>query len=109
MGYKGERAKQIILTFKNRLFHCFIFKYAWEQLNTGDYTDLKSYTDAMKAYNLINPIIERKKKGIDCTESESAEIKQFIKNDANYPDEIKDLFPIEYSEAISELFNEVPA
>lgn len=86
-----------------------IFKYAWEQLNTGDYTDLKSYTNAMRIYNLFNPIIERKKQGIDCTEQESAEIKQLIKKTDDYPIEIKDLFPIEYMEAIDELFNEIPA
>ena len=86
-----------------------IFKQAWEQLNTGDYTDLRSYTDAMNNYKLFNPIIERKIQGIDCTEQESAEIKQLIKLTDDYPIEIKDLFPIEYMEAINELFNQIPA
>ncbi len=53
----------------------------------------------------IDEIIEAKKQGIDCTEEESAEIKMFIKQNANYPQEIKNLFPLEYGEAISELFN----
>jgi transcriptional antiterminator len=56
--------------------------------------------------NVLNAIIERKKNGIDCTESESAEIKQYIKNNAEYPPEIPALFPLEYSEAITEIFNQ---
>jgi hypothetical protein len=55
---------------------------------------------------IIKGILDRKKKGIDCTEAESAEIKMYIKEDANYPKEITELFPIEYGEAITELFNE---
>ncbi len=36
-----------------------IFKYAWEKLNTGDYTDIKSYNTAMKEYNKINHAINK--------------------------------------------------
>jgi hypothetical protein len=58
-------------------------------------------------HNVINPIIERKAKGIDCTENESAEIKQYIKHNAEYPPEIMQLFPLEYGEAIDEMFNQI--
>lgn len=54
----------------------------------------------------LNEIIQRKRDGIDCSEDESATIKQAIKRDTNYPQEIRELFPLEYSEALSELFNE---
>ncbi len=61
----------------------------------------------MNRYNAaIEAIIYRKIDGIDCTEQESAEIKQEIKNNCNYNKKIVSLFPIEYSEAIDELFND---
>jgi hypothetical protein len=56
-------------------------------------------------FKTIEEIADRKRKGIDNTEDESAEIKQYIKNHAEYPDYIKELFPLEYDEAIFELFN----
>jgi hypothetical protein len=28
-----------------------VFKYAWEKLNTGDYTDIKEYTKAYKEWD----------------------------------------------------------
>jgi len=34
-----------------------IFKWAWEKINTGDYTDIKSYNAAMKEYNKIKQAI----------------------------------------------------
>lgn len=65
----------------------------------------------------IKQIINRKKSGIDCTESESAEIKGFLKelftsvmkgrlyyykNVALITD-IEDFLPLEYGEALSEM------
>lgn len=55
-------------------------------------------------------ILKRKKAGIDCTESESAEIKVFIKGhipligsgEIQLIEEIQTHFPIEYGEAIDE-------
>jgi len=52
---------------------------------------------------VLDGIISRKRKGIDCTEAESAELKQRLKYDKIVTDEIKILFPIEYSEAVEEL------
>ena len=60
---------------------------------------------------VIRPILNRKKKGIDCTEQESAEIKQFVKflskaksvGNLKVLNEIATLLPIEYGEALSEL------
>ncbi len=63
----------------------------------------------------VLPIIERKEKGIDCSESESAEIKGFIRetiiaasntnclNDFDVLHKIIKLFPIEYSEILVEI------
>ena len=59
----------------------------------------------------IIPILQRKKEGIDCTEEESAELKGFIKeqiiqigtNDIQLIEEIQELFPLEYGEAIDEI------
>ncbi len=65
----------------------------------------------------IKKIINRKKSGIDCTESESAEIKMFLKelftaamkgrlyyykNVALITD-IEDFLPLEYGEALNEM------
>ena len=55
----------------------------------------------------VHKIIERKKKGIDCTEDESAEIKGFLR-EAKLPFEqavhdIMKLFPLEYSEFCQEI------
>lgn len=55
-------------------------------------------------------ILKRKKAGNDCTESESAEIKMFIKEhipligsgEVQLIEEIQTNFPIEYGEAIDE-------
>lgn len=51
---------------------------------------------------VLEGIISRKRKGTDCTEEESAEIKQQLKYGV-VNDEIKTLFPIEYSEVVEEL------
>jgi hypothetical protein len=51
----------------------------------------------------IQAIVDRKVRGIDCTEQESAEIKQHIKRDDILIDGIKDLFPIEHGEVLLEL------
>ncbi len=61
----------------------------------------------------IRKILERKKLDVDCTESESSEIKGFIKGCINNPtlhnqpfqilDEIEKWFPIEWSEVYNEI------
>jgi len=50
----------------------------------------------------IESIIYRKMDGIDCTEQESAEIKQEVKNNPNYNKKLDVLFPIEIGEAMQE-------
>lgn len=52
---------------------------------------------------VLDGIVSRKRKGTDCTEAESAEIKQQLKYGRVVNGEIKTLFPIEYSEAVEEL------
>lgn len=59
---------------------------------------------------IIQPILNRKKQGIDCTEEESAEIKMFVKElvqigtgQIQMIGEIQEFFPIEYSEAMDEI------
>lgn len=62
---------------------------------------------------IIEEILNRKRQGIDCTEAESAEIKGFVKEhtvqigngDVQLIEEIQDLFPQEYGEAITEMEN----
>ena len=57
-------------------------------------------------------ILKRKKEGIDCTEDESAELKGYLRdslklfgiNKDSVSIEIEQLFPLEYSEFIDELF-----
>jgi len=83
-----------------------IFKYAFQKLNKGDYTDLKLFTKALKDYNAILPILERKKKGIDNTEAESSVIKGIVRDYDFTDDDIKLYFPLEYSEALQELDHE---
>jgi len=64
----------------------------------------------------IKEIIERKKNGVDCTEEESAELKGFLKEfiplpesgDIQIIEEIQELFPIEYGEALDEWENLSP-
>lgn len=66
----------------------------------------------MKNNKLIKDIIKRKQKGVDCTESESAELKGFIRENLmagngniesmDILDSISILFPLEYSEACEE-------
>jgi len=64
--------------------------------------------------DIVIEIIERKKNGIDCTEQESAEIKGFIKETlimfgdgtVEIIEDIQELFPIEYGEAIDETENQ---
>ena len=51
----------------------------------------------------IEAIIYRKIDGIDCTEQESAEIKQEVKNNPNYNKKLDTLFPIEVGEAMEEM------
>lgn len=59
---------------------------------------------------LVKEIISRKKKGVDCTEAESAEIKGFIKEtliqvgtgEVQLIEDIQIYLPIEYGEAIDE-------
>jgi hypothetical protein len=59
-----------------------------------------------KEDQIILEIIERKKKGIDCTEAESAEIKGYLK-ELKLPEEqvlvaeIQELFPQEYGEFLN--------
>ena len=38
-----------------------VFKWAWEKINTGDYTDIKSYNAAMKEYNNLKKKTNYKK------------------------------------------------
>lgn len=60
---------------------------------------------------LVKEVIQRKKRGVDCTEEESAEIKMFIKKtfiqvasgEVQTIEEIQELFPLEYGEAIDEM------
>lgn len=60
---------------------------------------------------LIKEIIKRKELGNDCTESESAEIKMWLKEtivqigngSINLIEKIQTLFPIEYGEVIDEI------
>ena len=80
-----------------------IFKYLFQKLNKGDYTDLQLFNKALKDYNAISPILERKKKGIDNTEDESAVIKGIVKDNDFTDDDIELYFPLEYSEALQEL------
>lgn len=72
----------------------------------------------VKDKNSLLSIVKRKENGVDCTEEESAEIKQFIKSSFSFSqhvgeghssDESKDLldkvnklFPIEFGEALEE-------
>jgi len=59
----------------------------------------------------IKEILERKRNGIDCSESESAEIKGFVKEqviqvgtgEVQLIGEIQSLFPLEYGEALDEV------
>jgi len=59
----------------------------------------------------IKEIIERKKNGVDCTEEESAELKGFLKEfiplpqsgDVQLIEEVQELFPLEYGEALDEM------
>lgn len=53
---------------------------------------------------IIKMIIRRKINGMDCTEEESAEIKQYFNTqpvDETFI-QLRDLFPIEYGESIEE-------
>jgi hypothetical protein len=58
----------------------------------------------------IKEILDRKAKGQDCTEEESAEIKMFVKEhivqigngEVQLIEQIQEFFPIEYGEAIDE-------
>ena len=60
-------------------------------------------------------IIERKKQGVNCTESESAEIKGWLRetiiligsNDIQIQEDIQLLFPQEYGEYLDETDNEL--
>ena len=68
--------------------------------------------------NEIKSILDKKERGIDCSESESAELKQFVKRHFNFVqhfgedhsstrikelfDRINKLFPQEFSEALEE-------
>lgn len=45
--------KIISLTINYNKMEKPIFKWAWEKINTGDYTDIKSYNAAMKEYNKL--------------------------------------------------------
>jgi hypothetical protein len=54
----------------------------------------------------IREIITRKKEGIDCTENESAEIKGWLRECGKMMEEIKNLFPLEFSEFIENMENE---
>ena len=61
----------------------------------------------MKKIDPIYGIIERKKKGIDCTEAESAEIKGWLRelklpSEQSIVSEIQLLFPQEYGEFLDE-------
>ena len=38
-----------------------VFKWNWEKINTGDYTDIKSYNAAMKEYNNLKKKTNYKK------------------------------------------------
>lgn len=61
----------------------------------------------------LEEILNNKRHGIDCTEAESAEIKGFVKEqliqvgtkDVQMIEDIQLLFPIEYSEALTEMEN----
>jgi len=65
---------------------------------------------------IIHGILLRKKEDIDCSESESAEIKSFLKelhtpDDNDYWDQVMDIqlfFPIEYGEAMDEMEKDPP-
>lgn len=58
----------------------------------------------------IYGILERKKQGADCTESESAEIKGWLREtiilpesgDVQILEDIQELFPLEYGEYLDE-------
>lgn len=70
-------------------------------------------TDELR-YLEILLIIERKKNGIDCTESESATIKTYLNENIDKAEamtvcaNIQEFFPIEYSEVIDEYDNQLP-
>jgi len=75
---------------------------------TGNITWLQP---TMNHASYVRQILSRKKKGEDCTESESAEIKMFVKEhlvqigngDVKLIEEIQEHFPLEYGEAIDEI------
>jgi hypothetical protein len=55
----------------------------------------------------INKIIARRKRGIDCSEEESAEIKGYLREfklpkEQPIVSEIQELFPLEYGEFLDE-------
>ena len=58
----------------------------------------------------VSEIVEDKKKGIDCTEDESAQIKGFLRDhivqvetgDVQLIEDIQQFFPIEYGEHLDE-------
>lgn len=64
----------------------------------------------------IKEILERKKNGVDCTEEESANLKGFLREfiplpesgDIQIIEEIQELFPLEYGEALDEWENLSP-
>jgi len=50
-------------------------------------------------YHEIYDIVVRKRNGLDCTETESAEVMQWMKeNWATLPEGMKELFPLEYGD-----------
>ncbi len=81
-------------------------------------TDEKQKNRQENIENEIESILDKKESGIDCSESESAELKQFVKRYFNFVqhfgedhssikikelfDRINELFPQEFSEALDE-------
>jgi hypothetical protein len=80
-----------------------IFKFYFKKKIIGCYTEIKYFKKALKDYNTILPIFERKKNGIDNTENESSIIKGIVKDMNFTDDDIELYFPLEYGEAMEEL------
>jgi hypothetical protein len=90
--------------FVNR-FGYFITEKSWTSIE--DQVEIEQITE-VEFEEPIYGIIERKKQGIDCTESESADIKNWLRElklpfEQPAMSEIQGLFPIEYGEFLDEI------
>lgn len=93
-GYRGVDGKALTKDSEMRTLE----NVRLEVLNQIQYNQKESET----VY--IEKILNRKRNGIDCTETESAEIKGYLKStpESEMVEQIKLLFPLEYGEYIHE-------